>query len=96
MTAPNFVFGMVIATLLGVLFHLWRGGSLGRLLFYILASWFGFWVGQAIGGWTGIRFLSIGALRLATAVPVAIVALLIGHWLVQIDTDSELDEPAED
>ena len=76
MTAPNFVFGMVIATLLGVLFHLWRDGGLGKLLFYILVSWFGFAVGQVVGGWMNVQFLSIGALHLATAVPGSVCDLV--------------------
>lgn len=96
MTLPNILFGLVIATLIGTLFHLWRNGGFGRLLFYILASWFGFWVGQVIGGLIGLDFLSIGTLRLGTAIPVSIVVLLIGHWLVQTDSESEPDEPAED
>lgn len=96
MTTPNIVFGMVIATLMGALFHLWRGGNLGRLLFYILAAWFGFWVGQVIGSWLGLDFLGIGTLRLGAAISVTIVVLLIGHWLVQIDSESEPDESAED
>ncbi len=92
MTAPNLLLGTLIATLLGVSFHLWRGGSLGRLIFYIMASWFGFWIGHLIGNLTGLRFFSIGPLRLGAAILVTIPALLLGHWLVNVQAESEQDD----
>jgi hypothetical protein len=92
MTVPNLILGTLIATLLGVSFHLWRGGNLGRLIFYILASWFGFWFGHLIGNLTGLKFFSIGPLRLGMAILVTIPVLFLGHWLVSIERESEQDE----
>jgi len=35
MTLPAFLLGFVLSTLYGAAFHLWRGGSIGRLFFYL-------------------------------------------------------------
>jgi hypothetical protein len=74
------------------LFHIWRGGSGGRLLLYIFFSWIGFWLGHFIGSLTGITFASLGALRLGTATIGSLITLGIGFWLSLIDT-SEAQEP---
>jgi hypothetical protein len=81
LTLPTLLFGSVIATLYGALFHLWRGGGLGRFLLYIILGWIGFWVGQVLARQYGWTFLSLGALNLGTATLSSLVFLLVGHWL---------------
>ena len=44
MTLPGVVFSFFMALLLGSLLHLWRGGSLYRLLLYLVLSVIGFLV----------------------------------------------------
>ena len=51
MTLPGYLLGFVIASLLGVLFHLWRGGHIGHLLLFVILSWAGFWAGHFIGNY---------------------------------------------
>ena len=86
---PTLIMGIFISTLYGTLFHLWRGGSGGRLLLYILFSWIGFWLGHFIGNLTGITFASIGALRLGTATIGSLLTLGIGFWLSLIEQAEE-------
>jgi hypothetical protein len=81
LTLPTLLFGSVIATLYGSLFHLWRGGGLGRFLLYIILGWIGFWVGQFIARQIGWTFLSLGGLNLGTATLSSLIFLLVGHWL---------------
>ncbi|MDR3574739.1 MAG: hypothetical protein P4L50_12810 [Anaerolineaceae bacterium] len=81
MTLPAFIFGILVATLLGSAFHLWRGGGLGRLILYIIFSWIGFWAGHGIGDQIGITFWTIGPLRLGMAIIGSLIALGIGYWL---------------
>jgi hypothetical protein len=81
MTLPAFLFGMLISTFLGIAFHLWQGGSLGQLLFYLVMSWVGFWVGQLLAIWLGLTFLSYGPLHLGMAILTSLIFLVIARWL---------------
>jgi hypothetical protein len=81
MTLPALIFGLLISTLIGSAFHLWRGGGLGRLILYILLSWFGFWAGHLLGDQVGWTFWSIGPLRLGMACLGSLICLGFGYWL---------------
>ncbi len=81
MTIASIIFGLIIATLAGALLHFWRGGSLGRLLYYIVVSWIGFWAGHIAGAALGWTFFSVGPLNLGSALLVDVIALAIGYWL---------------
>jgi hypothetical protein len=85
MTLPALLLGMIIATLYGAAFHLWRGGSFGRLVMYILVAWFGFWAGQLIAQKMGWNFLSVGPLHLGLATLFCFVCLLLGFWLGRVE-----------
>lgn len=84
MTLPAFLLGVIISTLYGAIFHLWRGGNLGRLLLYIVLSWAGFWVGQFIAEKIHWYFLSFGPLHFGFATFISWIFLLIGHWLSKV------------
>lgn len=81
------VFGLIIATLMGALFHLWKGGNLGRLLLYLIFAWIGFFAGHMLGGALGWDFASVGGLRLGPALLIGAVALFVGHWLSLIQRE---------
>ena len=85
MTIPSIIIGVIISTLYGVAFHLWRDGGLGRLLVYIILAWIGFWVGHIIGNSAGWTFVSLGPLRLGTATLGSALALGFGYWLSLIE-----------
>jgi hypothetical protein len=90
MTVPILLFGFLLSSLYGALFHLWRDGGLGRLLLYLILSWVGFWIGQIAAGQFGWEFASVGALHVGTATFTALIFLLIGNWLslVQVERPS--------
>jgi len=81
MTIPALLLGLLISTFLGVAFHLWRGGGLGHLIFFVIMGWIGFWVGQLIGEWLGFTFFSYGPLHLGTAIIACLLFLTIARWL---------------
>jgi len=81
MTLPAFFFGILVSTLIGSAFHLWRGGGLGRFILYIILSWIGFWAGHEIGDQIGWTFWSIGPLRLGMACIGSFLFLGMGYWL---------------
>jgi hypothetical protein len=72
---------MIISTLYGALFHLWRGGSVGRLIFYLCLAWAGFWIGQFLAIQLGWTFLSVGSLNLGLATALSAFFLFTGYWL---------------
>jgi len=85
MTLPTILLGIVISSLYGAAFHLWRGGNLWRLLLYIFLAWTGFWLGHGIGNRLEWTFGSIGTLRLGMASIGTFVALLLGYWLSLVE-----------
>jgi uncharacterized membrane protein YjjP (DUF1212 family) len=80
-TYPVFIFGSLIAGLVGSLIHLIFGGKPLRLLLSILFSWIGFWVGNNLGFRYGINFFQYGPIYFGTAVMVSLVLGLIGYWI---------------
>lgn len=81
MTIPALILGIVVSTFFGAAFHLWRGGSSGRLVLYMILSWAGFWAGHILADLQGWTFGKVGPLNLGTAILICLAALLIGHWL---------------
>jgi uncharacterized membrane protein YeaQ/YmgE (transglycosylase-associated protein family) len=81
MSIPTLILGLILSTLYGALFHLWRGGNAGRLLLYILLAWIGFWLGQLIAGYFHLSFDTLGQLHLLFATLGSLIFLAIGYWL---------------
>lgn len=81
MSTPVLLLGLVISTLLGAAFHLWRGGKAGRLLLYIILSWLGFWAGHLAASSLGWTFDLVGQLHLGTAAVGSLLFLFAGYWL---------------
>jgi len=81
MNLPGLLLGLVLSTLYGAIFHLWRGGGLGRLLLYIILSWIGFWSGQFLATYLGWTLITVGSLHLGLATLGSLIFLLLGYWL---------------
>jgi hypothetical protein len=87
MTYPSILFGLLISSLYGASFHLWRGGGFGRLLLYLVLGWAGFWAGHALASYLDWTFYKLGPLHLGTASITSFVFLLAGHWLSKIEVE---------
>jgi len=87
MSLPGIILGIVISTLIGAAFHLWRGGSFGRMLLYIGLSWIGFWIGHIAASAMGWTFGMVGSLRLGVAVIGALVAVGSGYRLSLVQVE---------
>lgn len=85
MTLPSLIFALVLASLCGVLFHVLRGGTGWRLLFYIMVSALGFAFGQLISVWRGWGLFTFGALDIGMGAIGSVLFLLIGEWLSRIE-----------
>lgn len=85
MLFPGFLLGALLATLYAALFHLWRGGGIGRLLLFLCLSWAGFVAGQLLAERMGWDFLSYGALHIGAASLASFLFLGIGYWLSLVE-----------
>lgn len=85
MNISSYLFGFIIATLLGALFHIWRDGGIGRLLMYLLLSWFGFFIGHLAAKSFELKFMNVGPVNLAGGIVGSVILLFLGHWIGRID-----------
>jgi hypothetical protein len=89
MTVPSLLFALLIALLLGSLYHLIRGGRFLRLLFYIGLSILGFAAGHLVGLWQGWALFPLGSLNLGMSTLGSLIILVIGDWLSRIESKGE-------
>ncbi len=80
MTIPSLVLGLVVAVLVGSLFHLFLGGGLGRFFLYIFLSVIGFALGQWLGDVKHWVLFPIGTLDLGMGMIGSLVFLVVGFW----------------
>lgn len=81
--APALLFSLVLATLYAALFHLIVGRRVRDLVFYWLAAVVGFSVGQLVGMQLRLVPWTIGEVRIVEGTVIAILFLLLAHWLRQ-------------
>ena len=81
LTIPIFVFGSLISGLLGSTIHLIFGGKPIRLLFSILFTWIGFWVGNKLSQNFGLTLFSYGPVSYGGAIIGGILLGLGGYWI---------------
>ncbi len=86
MTIPAFFLGCVLALIFGAVYHLIRGGGIGRLILYLIVSGFSFWFGHLVANITGMTFLSLGPIRTGLATHFSIAGLVTADWLSAVDT----------
>ena len=87
MSIPSLLLGFILSTLYGALFHLWRGGNLGRLLLYLLLAWVGFWLGQFIANYLNLAFDVFGQIHLVIATLGSLILLAVGYWLSLVQVE---------
>ncbi len=85
MNLPAFLLALLIASLLAFAFHLWRGGGPGRIFFYLLLAWGGFFSGHFLAVWQDWFLFSVGILRVGVASLGALFVLFMGEWLSKIE-----------
>ena len=94
MTIPSLVLGLVIALLIGALFHLVLGGGLGRLFFYLFLSVVGFALGQLLGSLRDWILFPIGTLNLGMGIIGSFVILVVGYWFSLVKIVPNHDDDA--
>ncbi len=89
MTIPSLIFAFLIASLYGALYHLIRGGRLGRLLLFLILGWAGFVSGYLLGLWKGWLLFPLGELNFGLSSLGSLIFLVAGDWISQIRVRSE-------
>lgn len=87
MSLPGILFGVLLATAYGVAFHAWKGGSVGRLLLYVVLSWLGFWAGHLVANTAGWTFDRMGQLHFGSATLGSLIFLVLGYWLSLVEVE---------
>ncbi len=82
MQIQTIVFGFLLSSLFGALFHVWKGGKLWRLLIFLLLAWTGFWGGHFLGLRMGLEFFPVGPLNAGPAALLSLTLLFGGYWLI--------------
>ena len=75
--APSFFLAAIVATGVGLVYSIWRSGSLTRLALFVAAAWIGFAVGQLIGAVLGLHVLLIGEVHLREGILGSLIALVL-------------------
>jgi hypothetical protein len=85
MTIPALFFGLVLSSLYGAAFHLWKGGGLKKLLLFLILAWVGFWAGHLLAARLGWTFLALGPVNTGMATLGSALVLFVGDWLSQVE-----------
>ena len=78
---PFVLLGLLLGSLYGTIFHLWRGKSLRDFLIYLVAGIIGFGFGQGLGMALGFNMWLIGPLHVVEATVVSWISLFLIQWL---------------
>ena len=78
---PQLILAVVIASIYAALYNLVRNGTLRDLLFYLVAAWVGFGLGQIGGLLLGMDWLMVGSLYVFEGTLLSWLMLLLMSWL---------------
>lgn len=79
--SPQFIFALLLATLVGATYHLIVGGNLRRLVISISGGWFGFMIGQLISLTIQNNAFMVGQISLLYALSGSILSILMIHFI---------------
>ena len=78
---PYILLSLMLGSLYGTLFHLWRGKTSRDLIIYLVTGNVGFWLGQALGDLISSELFLIGPLHILEATALAWISLFVVRWL---------------
>jgi uncharacterized membrane protein YeaQ/YmgE (transglycosylase-associated protein family) len=81
MTLPALLFGLIVALLIGALYHSVRGGGGGRLLAFLIISVVGFALGQTPAFFFEFVLYKFGWLDIGLGIFGSILLLVLSDWL---------------
>ncbi len=84
MILPTIVFGILLALACGALYHLVRGGSTKKLVFWLALSLTGFWLGDTLAWFLAFSFMQIGQMNAGMGVVFSFVLMILGDILSHV------------
>ncbi len=84
---PGLLLILLFSCLIGFGFHLWKGGSIFRMLFFVLFSLLGFGIGQWIGSSLKSTFLLIGWVQAGFGNILAMIFAYLAVWLSKLNLE---------
>lgn len=78
---PYILLSLILGSLYGTLFYLWRGKNARDLIIYFVTGMAGFWLGQVLGDLIGSNLFLIGPLHILEATALAWASLFVVRWL---------------
>jgi len=84
---PGLLLIFLLSTLVGLGFHLWKGGSIFRMLFLVIFSLVGFGIGQWIGVQLKSTFLVIGWVQVGVGSIFSIIFSFVSIWLSKLNLE---------
>ena len=87
MTLPALLFGFLIASLYGAIYHFIRNGRPSRLLLYLLLAWVGFAAGHLLAAWRDWIFLPVGPINFGLATLGSLLLLVAGDVATSVSAD---------
>ena len=81
MPIVTILFGVLLSTFCGALYHLIRGGSSRKIIFYLVLAWAGFWLGDTLAWFMGWDFMPVGLLNAGVGVIFSFILMGIGDLL---------------
>ena len=82
MNLPSVYLGFLIASVLGFGFHALRGGTLSRLILYLVTAWVAFFLGHGLAALMGWEAGRLGSLNLLPALIATVIGLVAAGLLV--------------
>ena len=89
MPIPTIVFGILLSTLYGAIYHLLRGGTTRSMLLFLALAWAGFWLGDTLAWYMGWSFASVGNLNAGVATIFCLAFMLLGDLLRSMRSASD-------
>ena len=85
---PGLLLIIFVSFAVGLGFHLWKGGSIFRMLFLIFFALIGFGIGQWIGNQVNSTFLLVGWVQLGFGTIFSLIISFVSVWLSKINLEN--------
>jgi ABC-type sugar transport system permease subunit len=81
MSLVSVLLGFLISSICAFIFHLIKGGSVGRLVLFLFSAWVSFFTGQLVSNLLDWKLLRFGAINLFPALLATLIGLLAASFL---------------
>jgi len=84
---PGLLLIIFLSAVVGLGFHLWKGGSIFRMIFLVIFALVGFGIGQWIGVQLNSSFLVVGWVQAGLGTIFSIIISFVSVWLSKLNLE---------